>query len=290
MTQSSVSGSANMTTAEAKRKSRQPRKPARLAAELERLLSAYGKAAAAAGVGLAAMAGSAEAEIVYTPTNTPINGSVVLDLNHDGIGDFEVVDRVGSAGEGQAFGGLSVKCFQPNGSSGPCNYRTNQVWGRGVLSGRFAYALPAGFEVRSNKTFFQQLQHSSSYFGASMAFVIYGTYGAGTATFGQWLNTKDRYLGLQFVIDGQVHYGWARLSAGTREGDGSEIAAILTGYAFETVAGKPIITGKTKGPGVTTLPPAKLESRTLGQLAAGAAQLPPWLRQRVQIKPDGKLR
>jgi hypothetical protein len=33
-----------------------------------------------------------------------------------------------------------------------------------------------------------------------------------TSTAGQWLDTKNRYLGLQFVIKGQVHYGWARLT------------------------------------------------------------------------------
>jgi hypothetical protein len=279
-----------MTTGKAQRESRQGKKPARLAAELERLVASYSMAAAAAGVGLAAMAVSAEAEIVYTPTNTPINGRVVLDLNNDGLGDFLLINRTGSAGEGQAFAGLSVKCAQQNGTSGPCNYRTNQVWGRGVLSGRFAYALPAGFEVRSNKTFFQQLRYSSSYFGASMGFLIYGTYGAGTATFGQWLGAKDRYLGLQFVIDGQVHYGWARLSVTPTENERAEITAVLTGYAYETIPNKPIVTGKTKGPDVTTLPPAKLESATLGQLARGASQIPPWRRLNAQTKANGNLR
>ena len=31
-------------------------------------------------------------------------------------------------------------------------------------------------------------------------------------TWGQWFYTKHRYLGLQFVMGGQVHYGWARVA------------------------------------------------------------------------------
>jgi hypothetical protein len=49
------------------------------------------------------------------------------------------------------------------------------------------------------------------------------------------------------------------------------ITAVLTGYAYETIPGKPIITGKTKGPDVVTLQPA-----TLGHLATGASAIPAW--------------
>ncbi len=59
---------------------------------------------------------------------------------------------------------------------------------------------------------------------------------------GQWFNVSRRYLGLKFVIKGKIHYAWARLNVhwGARK-------ATLTGYAYETIAGKSIITGKTKG-------------------------------------------
>jgi len=284
MIKSRVPAKVNATTA-SKRKLNQPRKAARLAAGLERLAASYGLAATAAGVGLAAMAGSAGAEIVYTPSNTPINGSVVLDLNNDGLGDFLLANVAGNAGEGQAYGFLSARCAQQK----SCIYRPNQVWGKGgggVVSARFASALPAGFEVRPNKSYFQQPWDSS---GALMGSVAYGYSHAGTNTRGQWLNTKDRYLGLQFVIDGQVHYGWARLSVAPRRHNRSEIVAILTGYAYETVADKPIITGKTEGTDVTTLPPVNLESRTLGQLARGASQLPAWRRPKTQMKPKDNL-
>jgi len=50
-----------------------------------------------------------------------------------------------------------------------------------------------------------------------------------------------------------------------------KITATLTGYAYESVPGKPIITGKTKGPDVATVQPA-----SLGHLAAGASGIPAW--------------
>ena len=286
MNKSSISGSVNMTIAKAKR---QPRKPTRLAAQLERLAAAYGMTAAAAGVSLAAMAGSADAEIVYTPTNTPINGTVVLDLNNDGVADFRLTNLARVLERGQASGMFSVRCEQQNGTGGPCDYRTNQVWGKGVLSGRFAYALPAGFPVRSNRTFFRQVQNSSNSYGALMGAIFYASYARSTGTLGQWLYSKDRYLGLQFVIDGQVHYGWARLSATPTKGDGIVIDEVLTGYAYETTPGKPIVTGKTKGPDVTTLPSVKLRSATLGQLARGASQMSTWRNLKMQNNPNGSM-
>ncbi len=58
---------------------------------------------------------------------------------------------------------------------------------------------------------------------------------------GPWLNVKNRYLGLKFIIKGKDHFGWARLTTTGR-------IALLTGYAYETIPNKPIIAGKTKGP------------------------------------------
>jgi hypothetical protein len=86
---------------------------------------------------------------------------------------------------------------------------------------------------------------------------------------GPWENggkgVKDRYLGLKFKIKGKIHYGWARLNFPYAQG------ATMTGYAYETIANKPIVTGKTKGPDVITVQPA-----SLGRLAQGSAGLAAW--------------
>jgi hypothetical protein len=71
------------------------------------------------------------------------------------------------------------------------------------------------------------------------------------------------------LIDGQVHYGWARLNVARPQVGG--IQATVTGYAYETIPNKPIITGKTKEPDVITL-----KSATLGHLAQGASGISAW--------------
>lgn len=62
-----------------------------LKATLDKNLSAYATAATAAGMGMLMSALPVEAKIVHTPSNIPIPvnaGTILLDLNHDGIPDF----------------------------------------------------------------------------------------------------------------------------------------------------------------------------------------------------------
>jgi hypothetical protein len=254
--------------------SRQSRRRVRLAAGMEKSLSAYASAAIASGVSLLALTNSAEAKIVYTPTDTniPIDNAdyVPLDLNHDGIVDFlfRNLDYNGSADS------LAVGCGLIRVSSGnsTCRYQRNQIWGRG---GRFASALRGGFAVGTNKSYFQQGGEPKGQPGrlAEMAIVFGSIFGAYSysGTGGQWMYTKNRYLGLKFIIGGQIHYGWARLNVIK----GPVFQATLTGYAYETIPNKPIITGKTTGPDVITLEPV-IEASTLGHLAQGASGISAW--------------
>src|SRR5579859_7533040 len=66
-----------------------------LNSKLERQLTAYGAVAGAACLGILATPQLTQAEIVYTSANISITGrdSVALDLNQDGIADFELVTR-----------------------------------------------------------------------------------------------------------------------------------------------------------------------------------------------------
>ena len=252
------------------------RQTAPLGAGLEKSLSAYASTAVAAGVGLLAMARPSEAEVVYTPANVDIElnqGAVLVDLNHDGIADFAFWNfRFSSSLFDFAVDfNLYVGCA-PVGST--CQNQGNEIWGRGVGSqyGRFASALPVGFRVGANKSYFQQSPKRKygsvsspvaqmaglglSYSDRNLAF---------SSTHGQWLYTQDRFLGLRFMISGQVHYGWARVAV-TREKGG--FAATLTGYAYETIPNKPIFSGQTDAP---TLAPA-----ALGRLAQGASGISAW--------------
>jgi hypothetical protein len=248
-------------------KSRRGQGPVRLAVGVEHRLAGYASAAAAAGVSLAAIAVSAEAKIIYTPTDTPINGYVSLDVNHDGMADILIRGNGSSLSAGCALH-TTFRGAPPKGVA--CNYLTDQIWGRGV-AGRFASALPAGFKVRPSKSYFQAANYPFQAIMGAWGFKDGCSTYPCSLTAGQWLDTKNRYLGLQFVINGQVHYGWARLTVTFPPQPSRGILAILTGYAYETEPNTPIITGKTKGPDVITLDPA-----TLGHMAAGASQIPAW--------------
>ena len=68
------------------------------------------------------------------------------------------------------------------------------------------------------------------------------------------------------MIDGQIHFGWARLNVLIRRPSEGGAHAVLTGYAYETDVNEPIETGQTSGP-----ESAEARPGTLGQLALGAA-------------------
>jgi len=53
---------------------------------------------------------------------------------------------------------------------------------------------------------------------------------------------RTRYLGLEFLINGEVHFGWARLTVTCKD---LRVLATLSGYAYETVPNTPIIAGQT---------------------------------------------
>ena len=103
-----------------------------------------------------------------------------------------------------------------------------------------------------------------------------------TKTIGPWQNITGGYLGLKFVIHGKVLYGWARLNVTVTD---RGVFGLLTGYAYETVANKAILAGKTKGDeddigmGPADFNNHSPDAGTLSQLAQGAAGLNGTLRQ-----------
>jgi hypothetical protein len=232
-------------------------------------LNHYALAATAAGVASLALVQTAEAKIVYTPANTKIpppqrfHSTIVhLDPNHDEIGDFFFSNFFGgSAPNSYAF--LDVK---------PSKLGNRSLGQRGLAS-----ALPAGVRVKFNDA------TSSAVMGG------WRTARGHSSTFaGPWGNkgkgVMDRYLGLRFLIKGQVHYGWARLNVSFKKG---EFSGLLTGYAYETIPNKAIITGKTKtqeaddgeqmSPASLAAPTSK--PATLNLLALGSPALSIWRRE-----------
>jgi hypothetical protein len=238
---------------DAKANQKQPRAAAPISSTLEKHLATYMMVAAATGVGVLALAQPSEAEIVYTATNQVLNSRnlVTVDFNNDGVTDLSF--RLSSRGYGSVLFADAGQNHLMNG------YSAAQVlpWGKRIG--------PAG-SFGANNVFLAGANH---HFGSCV------TYG------GYWVNKKGFYLGVQFSIGSEIHYGWVRLSiVPVCTNGGSDL---VTGYAYETIPNKPIIAGKTSGP-VTNiryndLLPARPQQPNLGMLALGTDGLNIWRRE-----------
>jgi hypothetical protein len=252
-----------------------PRRTVTLPESLHHQLSMYTLAASAAGVGLLALQSPAEAKIVYTPVHIRL-GFYHLDLNHDGITDFAFTNY-GASHSSIATSRLSVYSAPPS----------NAVAGKGRLA-----PLWPGEEIGSKRRFWQQtgsIERARWHYNRT-------NHTATTKFYGPWANGgkgfKSHYLGLKFLINGKLHYGWARLNTT----GGWRNLGVLTGYAYETIPGKAIIAGQTKeaaddptkedfGPGasLTNPIPATPQPASLGVLALGAQGVPLWRRKEATL-------
>lgn len=223
-------------------------------ARLEKKLAAYLAGAGAAGVGVLALAQSANAKIVYTPTNVKLNNPIQIDLNHDGIVDFELVEFAG-------YGHSRLLAASPQVSG-------NAVRGTGEAACGF-FGNPVGPGGKFATT---------SYFGHGAFMAGFFQY-SHSSFFGPWANATNRYLGFKFLIDGQVHYGWARVTVTQ-----ALLNVVLTGYAYETTPNTPIIEGHISSGtadnigAADRLAPAP-QPASLGMLARGSDGLALWRRE-----------
>jgi hypothetical protein len=131
------------------------------------------------------------------------------------------------------------------------------------------------------------------------------TLSTGVYSAGHWFRKDNRYLGLQFQINGQTHYGWARVSV--RNFNVGQMQVGISSFAFETKPNTAIRAGQTKDNTATTSfshapevafsssgrgafarasagPPSEVivtsqpESATLGVLSLGSSGLAMWRR------------
>jgi hypothetical protein len=238
-------------------------KTTNLSESITRRLDMYALAAGAAGMGVIALAQPAEAKVEFTPANVRIVGTVSIDLNHDGLADFAIQnDYAGTYMAAHSFG-------------------KNRVRG----TGQSASALPAGVRVGPNPTKFRKgpvCQFLSNTSGPCKTMLQCRDFSGSTFCRGPFADTTTAFLGLKFYIKEEIHFGWARFKF-------SNHALVLTGYAYETVPKKPIVTGrKTRtddevsgesNPMSFSLPSAS--AARLGLLAMGAPGLSIWRREEL---------
>jgi hypothetical protein len=256
------------------------RSTTRLSRDLEKNLFAYATAATA---GLAAFAMPADAEIIYTPSNTPMvmNGSnhglglTQLDLNNDGTPDF-------------AFGLSSTIRFTSIGYTSRFKFLLRLAPDQGgnqVVQGQqagTAAAVAAGKEIGPQQKF-----------GAN-GYLVHQVYNISSKSkdlsSGSWRSVEFAYVGLKVMIEGQVHYGWARIKFPYPYG--YDYPSIY-GYAYESIPNQPIIAGQTGGTYEESAAQQSTEvgsaqqktaaatgtPATLGMLAAGMQCLDLWRSQ-----------
>jgi hypothetical protein len=252
-------------------KNRRPNRERRhfLSQLLDRRLVSY--ATAAAGSGILGLAQPAEAQIIYTPAHVTIGykGSYSLDLTNDGTIDFILKDEV-TANCSTVVDALMAKAALGN-----------AIEGQAFRSINLANALKAGETIGASQGFV------SPSVGALMGEAYVS--GGGFGHFGNWLHVVNRYLGLRFQINGETHFGWARMTVSVNVGT---LQSVLTGYAYESQPNTPIVAGQEsgqfgrapvqspmKGADTSLVPMPPPQPASLGTLALGAQGLPLWRRE-----------
>jgi hypothetical protein len=246
-----------------KQNRKQPRQSADLSEALSQRLNTYALAAGAAGVSLLALAQPAEAQVQFTTEN------IVMKRQSSILVDFDVVPEFifyNNARPAALYSHLDVF---PNGTAAV------------VVSATYLHsvlALTKGSKIGSSKNFGSYVVSS---LGPNMVF----------SGLGNWVNVKDRYVGLRFQLSDGTHYGWARFSV---QVTGKKIIATFTGYAYEETANTPIIAGDTGISSAKTsahpqalldaplsLAPASQQPASLGMLALGAQGIPFWRKEQA---------
>jgi hypothetical protein len=214
------------------------RQPSNLNDRLDKRLLTYIATAGAAGVSVLAMTQSADAKVVYIPTNRVISSDSRLDLNNDGIPDYAFHSGFEIDGTGGSFNVIAIKFNKMMSNAQP---------------------LASGISVGPDGKFH----------GDQGQMINWCTCSGNPGTGGPWLGIQNEYMGFEFNIKGAAHFGWARFSV-TDKG-----AIALTGYAYETISLEPILTGDTGGDdkdSVDQPEPAAASPQPsgLGRLALGA--------------------
>jgi hypothetical protein len=248
-----------------------------LSEAIDHRLKLYATAAAAAGVSMLALSQPAEAEVVVTKTNVPINfgGQVSIDLNNDGINDFLLSN--GGGGYDHSFWGTFVAVPQAGGKVMGGN--------RGIL-GPYASALMKGANIGPSAHFSSSGALGQITIERSVGFVSASTF---RSYYGKWA-AVDRYLGVKFLIKGVPHYGWIRMTVTTP----GRFTGTITEYAYETIPNKKVAAGEGSDSSANAAAVRAQESvasargPSIGMLALGADGLALWRREQNPAETAAK--
>lgn len=174
--------------------------------------------------GAVVSAAGAQAQVVYTDVNPDYSHDAVqdatfsiypLDLNNDQTVDFLVASKDTVTANGHVRFTLAVPYGAGNAVAGetPSNYD-------------YALALDINTMVDSTLNWIAATN--------TMAYNV----DSNNPYNENWNGVTDKYLGLQFIVGGNTHYGWARLDS-YAIGD----SIVVKDYAFEATPNVGILTG-----------------------------------------------
>ncbi len=229
---------------------------------------------AAATASALALAGSAEAAVIYSGVQ-----NITIQNNPGGAPTYDraLIDLDGAFGDDVELG---VSWYQysrvSGGQYGTYFFYTN-------LANARAQALPNGAGILQNSTFQarrlsfgQTISAGGAFFaGAALRLNYYSEYH--TPVFpGSWPGSGSGFLGVQIQRDGETHYGWIRLEledlSSAKDGpEGVSDRITVVDWAYQSTADAPIQAGQT-------VPEPSTGALTL--LATGAAGALTWRRRR----------
>ena len=238
-------------------------------------LMLYSTAALAAGVSVMALAQPAESEVVITRKKVPVPVSsyffpppkpVFISLNNDGVNDFSF-----SLSSFAYHSDARVLFVRPLEGGAVMGKETPGVNG---FSNVYGSVVKRGGKIGPSAHFSSRngvpIEHELHWFNSSSEsfFKTYGNFGN---------NPANTYLGVKFLINGETHYGWVRL---TVTSGADNINATITAYAYETEANKAILAGIPEG-SKDSVRIIDANGPSLGALAAGADGLSSWRAQQA---------
>ena len=169
---------------------------------------------------IALMSTQADAQIIYTDINpdstTNIGGNFYnLDLDNGGVFDYTITLNIGTA---STYTSQQV-AISPTGSNG--------IAGDTVGAYVYPFAFNSGDTIKSTLQFnFTASQSMASYFGSGYSY-------------GNFLGQTDKFIGLQFNIGTNLHYGWARFDV-----DSTASLFTIKDYAYNSVPDAYILAGE----------------------------------------------
>lgn len=200
--------------------------------KLSRRLTHYGALSAAiAGVsGLNAQEQISYTDIVPDYSGTP-NPYYIIDFNGDFTNDLAIFSSSSGIfayafGSNKVLGSInSFVASYPSYSIGPYNV--------GII---YPFALNSDAIISAGQNTW--LNYTGFDYGAIVM-------NASSCSYGLWCDVQDKFIGVQFKIGSNTHYGWARLDIATN----GNIWTIKD-YAYNVTPNAPILAGQTTSLGV----------------------------------------